>query len=252
MTELLYGRRAASTVGANAPVLDLGRSDELEIKDMHVYYVLFETPMEAALARLPTSLHPAIPAHFGITFWRAKESAIGPFELAFVGLACRSGIKPRHFVHGAFASTKEAQTYFSAKYGFPCQRAEVRQRELYDRIEGSIALDGRTILEVITTNMQPVVGAGATVKYSPALCAAETSAGRKLVQLETSYQFARVMRGTPRATVFDAEALGDAAIKPAFPMSGAHAITTAMLHPPRFMVDPATPAESGGAQKLPR
>ena len=71
MTELLYGRRAASTVGANAPVLDLARTDELEIKDMHVYYVLFETPMEAALARLPTSLHPAIPAHFGIKIGRA-------------------------------------------------------------------------------------------------------------------------------------------------------------------------------------
>lgn len=252
MSALLYGRRAAATTGADAPRLDMRLLDEIELKDLHIYYCLFETPMEAALDRLPPALHPAIPAHVGITFWRAQDSALGAFEFAFIGIACRSGIKPRHFVYGAFTDSPEAARYFAAKYGFPCRRAAVRQREFHDRIEGSVAVDGRTILEVITTNMQPVVGAGATVKYSPALCPAETPAGRKLVQFETSYQFARVIRGTPKATVFDAAALGDAAIRPAFPISGAHAVTTAMLHPPRFMVDPATPAEMGGAQKIPR
>lgn len=250
--ELLYGARAASDYRGPAGQIDLATGEDFVLENLQIYYSLFEVPMQVALAVTPVSLHPAIPAHIGITFWRCDSGPLGPFECAWVGLACRTGIKPRHLIQSAFVTNPAVGAWLQRRYGFSCQTAEVHYRENYDRLCGEVVVGGARILEVVTRGMQPVVGAGASVKYSPALNLAQLGSGNVLVQMEASYAFKRVIRGTPQALHYEAATLGDARVAPMFPMSGTHAVADVTLHAPRFTADLTLPAEQGGARKISR
>ncbi len=252
MTSLLYGLNRERAAAAVAPAIDIDAADELALAEAQIYYVLFEIPMAAARDYLPTALHPSVPAHLGITFWRVADGPLGRFEFAFIGIACRSGIKPRHLIYGAFTDSECAQNYFRTRYGYPCQIATVRQRENYDCISGEILQNDKPCLRVTTSAFQAVIGAGATVKYSPSLNLVTASHNTKLAQLEASYEFQRVVRGEPRIVHFDAARLGAPSIHATFPMSGTHAVCQIALHPVRFLLDVAIPAEAGGVERIRR
>ena len=252
MVELLYGERRAGQVPGGTLPLDLGLVDDVVLPDVDIYYCLFEIPMAVAIPRLPLSVHPSVPAHMGISFWRAKASPVGPFEFAYLGIACRTGIKPRHFVFSAYTNNSMAATFFGERYGIECAIAQVEFKETYDRYMGRIERDGRALLEIVVTNMVALVGASARVKYSPAISVTRCEDGRALAQFEASYDFKRVMRGEARAQTYLAEALGDADVSPVYPMSGTLATCDVTLHPARFLIDLETPAENGGARKIAR
>ena len=252
MSQDLFGERTPDAFATRASIVEVEGQEDVLLPDVHLFYNLFEIPMELALRRLPTSVHPSIPGMLSVTFWRAAKSAFGAFELACVGIACRTGIKPRHLMHAAFVDNEAAAGFLRTRYGFPCRLAAVRQRESYDRIVGTVECAGRTILEVESTSLLPIVGGGSFVKVSPALNLAQIGGAPALLQLEASYEFKRVLRGAPRATVFDAEELGDALVRPAYPVSGTHAIVDLTLHPVRYALDLDRPAEQGGVRALGR
>lgn len=247
---LLYGERAGHSFGTDAAPLVTTRRDDIALKDVEIHYCLFELPMASVLPRLPEALHPSIPAVIGLTVWRCADGPLGAFTLAYVGVACRTGIKPRHLVHGAFCSSAEVGAFLRDRYGFACRTARVHSLETYDRAHSRVEVDGRAVLDLATDRLQPLVGRGAMVKYSPPLNAAKVGDGVALVQMETSFDFKRAARGVPHATVYDAAALGDATLCPHYPISGAFAVADVTLHPPRFKVSPSMPAEKGGASKL--
>lgn len=249
---LLYGQRnPASIVVSDAP-LNLDASDTLVVTDAEIFYCLFEMRMQVAEQLLPASLHPSVPALLGITFIHASDSPLGAFDLAYVGVACRTGIKPRHFIQSAFCDSASGADFFRSRYGFPCQRADVSCRETYDRVRGAVGVDGQSVLDVSITDCIPLLGAGATIKYSPPLNAIKLNDAATLVQFEAAYEFKRVLRGKPRATCFDSGVLGDASLAPTYAIAGSHAVVDLHLMPVRFEVDMAVPAEAGGARKIQR
>lgn len=248
--ELLYGARAPGTFGTNAASLNVNARDEVLLKDVEIHYALFELPMASVLPRLPMSLHPSVPAIIGITAWRCAGGPLGAFTLVYLGVACRTGIKPRHLIHGAFCSSADVGGWLGERYGLQCQTAKVHSLETYDRAHSKVEVGGRTILEMVTDRVQPLAGRGAMVKYSPILNAAKSGADTVLVQMESSFDFKRVNRGTPRVDVFDAAALGDATLVPHYPVSGTFAVADITLHPARFKLDLNVPAERGGAKKM--
>ena len=249
---LLYGERAPATVGLAAAPLDVSAQQALVLPAADILYVLFEMPMKAAVARLPVSLHPSVPAALGITFLHARSSPFGAFTLAYVGIACRTGIKPRHFITGAFCNNEAARTYLGNRYGFACLNATVDYRETYDRVRGAITQDGVILLDVAIVECQPLVGAGGMIKYSPPLTATRVNGAGVMVQFEAAYDFKRSVRGKARLAHYNAQALGDAAVAPVFPIAGSHAVCDVHLLPVRFAVDLEVPAEQGGARKLVR
>lgn len=250
--ELLYGQRAASGIALNDTAFDSAAGDTVVIENAEILYVLYETPMQAALAALPVALHPSIPAIYGITFVRARTGALGAFEAAWCGIACRTGIKPRHFVQAAFSSDAGVGEFLAARYGFACRPATVRLRETFDRVRGTVGQDGAELLDVAITDFLPLVGAGALIKYSPPLNATRVDGKPALVQFEAAYDFKRVLRGKPGLAACDAVALGDAALRPTHPIAGSFAICDLHLMPARFQVDIARPAEAGGASRIAR
>ena len=250
MVELLYGTRAASTVGINAPAFTPSKQADVILPDVEIHYCLFEIPMAVAQARLPTGLHPSVPAMLGITVWRCRAGPLGPFALAYLGIACRTGIKPRHLIHGAFCDKAEVSEWLRMQYGLNCRAAKVHNLEGYDRIHSRVEVAGCPVLDLVTDQAQPLAGRGAMVKYSPILNAVRIGEDTALVQMETSFDFKRVLRGRPHTAIFDAAALGDDSITPNTPVSGTFSIADINLHAPRFKLDVALPAEQGGAKKL--
>jgi hypothetical protein len=197
----LFGGLSLATLSAQSVNFDELLQDDLVFKNAQIYYSLFEIPLAAAQAQLPPSVHPSIPGLLGITFWRISDGPLGPFEFAMIGVACRTGIKPRHLIHAAFASTPQAVEHLRRQYGFPCRLASVQLRESYDRILGSVAENGALILQVETLSLLPIVGANSFIKVSPAITAVADGEGvPELLQFEASYEFKRVLRGMPRRT----------------------------------------------------
>lgn len=250
--ELLYGTRDPATVALPATPLDLAAGDTVVLADAEIFYSLFEMRMHDALARLPVSLHPSIPAVLGVTFIRAHQGPLGAFTLAYVGIACRTGIKPRHFITGAFCDGAQAAAFFASRYGFAVQEAEVHYHETYDRVRGHIGRGGRSLLDLVIAQCIPLVGAGATIKYSPPLNAVSIGGKPALAQFEAAYDYKRVLRGRPQALHLDAAGLGDAAVTPTTAIAGSHAVVDLHLMPVRFQVDLSVPAEHGGASKVQR
>ena len=74
---LLYGQRTPETLVLAADALDLSPQETLLLPAVEILYVLFEMPMQVALARLPVSLHPSVPAVLGMTVIHAKHSPFG-------------------------------------------------------------------------------------------------------------------------------------------------------------------------------
>ena len=245
MPEFLFGEGDGSALlkaanfGATAP-------SSLRVENVDVFYSLFEISMQDALSLIPTGLHPSIPAVLGVTFWRAKESELGPFNLAFVALACRTGIKPRHLVLHAYTDSAEAQDYFGKQYAFNCEIAEVFFQENFDRFYGKVTQGEAVLLESETTEALPLVGGGTAVKYSPPLNATNMDDRDVLVQFEAAYDFKRAARGKPKLIQ------GSGAVQAKTPVSGTHAVCDIDFLPARFTVDMLLPAEAGGAKKIPR
>ncbi len=250
--ELLYGSRAPSTVSVAQATFDVSPQETLILPDVQILYVLHEMPMQAALKCLPIALHPSIPAVLGMTVIHAKQSPFGEFTLAYLGIACRTGIRPRHFITGAFCGNTAAANYFGSRYGFDCKPATVSYRETYDRVRGEVVVDGHSILDVAIAECTPLVGAGGIIKYSPPLNATRVNGAAALVQFEAAYDFKRSVRGRSQLATFDAAALGDAALTPTMGIAGSHAVVDLHLMQARFQCDLTTPAEAGGARKIAR
>ena len=243
MPEFLYGEGDGSVLRKAANFGDT-RPTSLTIENVDVFYSLFEISMQDALSIIPTGLHPSIPAVMGVTFWRAKDSELGPFNLAFVAVACRTGIKPRHLVLNAYTDSVQAQSYFGAQYAFDCEIAEVFFQENFDRFYGKVTANNNVVLESETTEALPLVGGGTAVKYSPPLNGTAIDGRDVLVQFEAAYDFKRAARGKPKLTQLAGT------VKANTPISGTHAICDIEFLPARFTVDMLLPAEAGGAKKI--
>lgn len=247
--QLLYGQRPAGTFGVQAAPLLPDTDGEVVLKNVQVHYSLFELPMASVLPRLPGALHPSVPAAIGLTVWRCLDGPLGSFSVAWVGVACRTGIKPRHLVHGAFCDREDAARWLRDRYGLACRHATIASLETHDRAWSRIDVDGTAALELACENPQPLVP-GSTVKYSPVLNAARVQDRLALVQMEVAFDFHRVMRGVPKLPAYAAGLMGDDALAPHYPVSGTWAEVDITLLPPRFKLDPEIPAEKGGASRL--
>ena len=248
--ELLYGERAQADFPQPGNALTFSDRNAVELADVEIFYSLFELPMGVAIARLPESLHPSIPAVMATNFWHAPSSPFGEFHLAYVALACRTGIKPRHLIVGSWCDNPAAAQFFRERYGFDCQAAAIQCRETFERVIGRIVVDDATILETVGTEFVPIVSGGGSVKYSPPLNLAMIDGQAMLAQFEGAYTFKRVLRGNAINQIYRASALGDDAIKPTSPIAGTLAVCDVHLLPVRFQVDLAIPAEAGGASKI--
>jgi hypothetical protein len=246
----LYGTRQKAKTTLPFAEIAHTAGTSMSVADMGLYTILFETSMEAALHYLPPSLHPSVPALMSITFYQAAESPLGAFNLAVIGLGCRSGTKPRMLTLSAFADTDAACNFFRSEFGYPVRKAVVKTGTVADSITGSIALENNIILDVVTNDPIDIVGSGATLKIWGALNPVQTDTGSYLIQTETDYTFKTLQRGKPLINKYEQVALSSPDIFPTWPVMGSLATVDIDFKPTRYLLDVLKAAESGGVTNL--
>jgi hypothetical protein len=201
-----------------------------------IHAALFEVPYAQAIRLLPPSLHPSTPAYATLSFYRVPDSEAGAFEFAVMGIACRSGIRPRMLTLSAFAST-DAAVALLGSWGFAARRAAVRTRFGYDAIRSEIVTDAGTIVEAVTMNPEILLGSARAIRYPQALNLARCGGREGLMQFDIAFEYNETYRGALTLPLFDADAMTGGRLRPTDMIAGTYARLDATLMPAKSFLD---------------
>jgi hypothetical protein len=215
----------------------------VELPGAEVLQAVFEMPVSAREALVPTALHPTNPALCVILAWRCPASPWGPFGLAQVRAQARSGLRPRGFVLGAVCDNAAAADALATDFGFPARIGEVLLRRAYDAAWLEVAVSGQTILALEGLDPEPLLPID--VVYSVTLNLADTPRGPRLLQVEPEYAVSRAERLRPRLLSFHPDGWGDRHLDPYHAVSASVASADIVIPRLRFVCRPDTLAFTG-------
>jgi hypothetical protein len=245
-------------VGANqeldasrASVLSAFNGATLKAESASIHYCLLEAPVAQTIAMLPTGLHPCIPGVIASLHYHFPDTELGAFQLLTTAMFCRSGAKHRMMTLSAFTDSEKARAFFHEGWGYQLRLADIKLVVHYDRVQSTVAVSDRVLLDVVTNDPIALTGPGASVRYAQTLNLARTPQGLKFVQVDTSYDFKSSARGVPRFNVYDGASLGDPNPTPVHPVSGTLARADVVFGAIRFLADPYVTAEAGGISFAP-
>ena len=230
-----------------APRLASLRTAPETLPRVEILHLMYEIDDRAMQELLPQALHPSIPPTATFVFWRCREGPLGAFTLAQVRIGSRAGLRPRGFLVGSYCDSATAADALRGRWGFNCRPGDVRLRRYYDRATGTVAADGRSILDV--TLIDPVPISGVEVFYQDnmnlALASADGPERPWLVQVDPEYTFYRTERGRPLVERFVQEAWSTEGLRPVHPVSASYAVCDLTLPRIRYIVDPDRPVFEG-------
>ena len=223
------------------------KTDALTLKGVQILELHMEIDDDPADALIPKTMHPAIPMYAIFNVMHAPQSEWGPFTIAEVRAAGRTGVRPRGFVLRSYVDNDEAAKGLTSRWGFPVAKADVNLRVSHDRITGRVKLGGKTVLEVEEQDRDSI--SGNDIQYIASMHLAHSKVDNKLVvvQVDPEYVFHKAERGRPRVVTLDPEAFG--ATSKSLNVMGAISacFTTADITLPkvRYICNPDVPAMQG-------
>jgi hypothetical protein len=233
---MLQGTADVDSIAAGAPFVDMPAAEALTIPRAEVLQVAWELAAADRDALLPPALHPVNPPVVTFSFLRADECAYGPFTLAETRLLCRSGLRTRGFLVGAFVDNAEVATVLTSGWGYRIAPAEVTLSHRYDGTSGEVVRDGAVVLA--TGHISPVHLSSSDLQYTATMQPARLERGIRLLQVERDYQFARAERGTPYVRAFDPTAWGEPRLRLSHPVSASSASADVTFRPVRYVCRP--------------
>lgn len=238
--------RGTDTGKADAPAFVREAFEPIHLPGVRVHYMMAEMPMSEAMAALPPSLSPSIPAHCTITAFDVPDSPAGKFSLVLASIGCRSGIRPRMLTRSAFVSGATAQDFLWKHSAIRCDVAEVGTQFAYHATITRVALGDRLLLDAETFNPEPIVSSGAAVKFCPQLSRVSMDGNVGLVQGDMSFIYHATERGTLRFNHIDGPALGLGHETPSFLVCGVRTTVDVELRPSSLFFDlTLRPGEDG-------
>ncbi len=211
------------------------------------YQVMFEIESEHVASMLPPALHPTDPPTVTFTAIRAVDSPVGTFTVIRTRIGCRAGVRPRGYVVGGYIDNPDAGRQIAEQWAFPTKAAQTSLSKRYHDIVAEVVLDGRTILRTSLVDPKPL--AGSEIQFAANMHLARVqrngSVVPRLVQVDPELSIHRASCGRPRIDVFEAEAWGDARIKPVYPVSAWHVVADLELPRIRYLCDPNITALQG-------
>lgn len=238
----LVGTRPVSAF-ESGPLVSEPASAHWQLPGCGILQLMYEIDAAAMTSLLPPALHPTIPPTLVFTITNVPDSPAGPFVLAEVKVGGRSGARPRGLLMKGYCNAATAATALAAHWGYPLEVADCHVVKRYDRVYGSVARDGRTLLDITLLNPEPI--AGNDIQYLAGLNVArvlrEGAELPRLVQVDPDYTFRSADRGKPSLDAFDAEAWGLAGAVPNHPVSASYAVADITMPELRYLVDPALP-----------
>jgi hypothetical protein len=236
----LVGTRPAASF-ENGPLVTEPQTESLTIASCGILQVMYEIDADAMTSLLPPALHPTIPPTVVFTVTNVPDSPAGPFVMAETKVGCRSGARPRGLLVNGFCSTPQAAQALAARWGYPMTAADVTFGKRYDRIQGTVNLNGKTVLDILLMNPEPI--AGNDIQYLANLNVAKITRDgavvSRLVQSDPDYTFRSADRGKPMLEAFDAEAFGLPGAVPIYAVSASYAVADIAMPELRYLVDPA-------------
>jgi len=220
---------------------------ELHLDDVDILQVLYEIGFTDLESLVPPALNPTIPPVVTFLAYRARESVFGPFSLVQLRLSARAGVRPRAFLVSAFCDNPALAEVLSASWGYRTRPGAMQLRRFHDRVECSVVVDRRPILELALVDPQPITGHD--VQYPPGMHLARVEDAHgvrpRLVQVDTEYEFRRADRGRPELRTFDPAAWGNERLVPTEPISASFAACTVDIAAVRYVCNPDIPASEG-------
>jgi hypothetical protein len=180
-------------------------------------HIMCEIERAGATRALPPALHPQNMPTLSMYVLRCPETEIGPITLAQVGIASRSGTWPCNYLLRTVVHEQAAADALAARVGDRCTVGDVNLLVRSDRVTGSAAIDGETILE-IGCHLPTPISAGDVAYYSN-INLAETPRGTELAYYERRMDVKKADRGAPMITTFDAAAWGSDLVRLTYPVS---------------------------------
>ena len=236
---MLTGTADLDTLARSAPAMASLDPDPMTSEDVEVLQAVFEMAYSSREVTLPPGLHPTTPPMMVVLAWRVPNSEWGPFAMAQVRVACRSGVRPRGFVAGCLVSSAAAAAGLAGRWGFPAVTGPVHLERFYD----SVVLEAGDAIHLTGLDPDPL-GPG-DVQYTVTTTLAHTPRGLRLVQVEPEYELRRVERIRPRLDGFDAAAWGMADLAPRHPVSATIGVGTLSIPRLRFVSKPDVLAFEG-------
>lgn len=230
---------------ASAPVVSALAQAPVVLERAEILHVMYEIESSHIDDMLPPALHRTDPPIVTILAIKASDSALGTFTFVQARVGCRAGVRPRGFVTGGYIDS--ATPALAERWGFSLREADVALDPHYHDVAATVAIEGRPILQMSLVDPTPLSGAEIQFAASmhPARVQRDGAAAPRLVQVDPELIFYRAARGTPRLDVFEADAWGEARIKPVYPVSAWYALCDLSLPRVRYICDPDIPALQG-------
>jgi len=225
------------------------KTDALTLKGVQILELHMEIDDDPAIALLPATMHPAIPQYAIFNVVHAPNSEWGPFTIAEVRVAGRTGVRPRGFVLRSYIDNDDAAKGLSSRWGFPVAKGDVNLRVLHDRIVGRVKLGGKTVYEIEEQDRDSI--GGGDIQYIASMHLARNKDDGKvvLVQVDPEWVFHKAERGRPHIISLDSQAWAAGNLLRAdYPISATCCICDVTLGKIRYICDPAKDAFQGTTQ----
>ena len=156
-------------------------------------------------------------------FYSVPDSRFGPFTIGMVRVSSLAGISRFGYAVRGWVDNEHVAAEFGRRFGYRLEPGVVRIRRRYDRVWGTVEVDGALMLEAGLTDPQPV--AGKDVNHAGHLNLARIvnergEAAPTLVQAGPVLAFSSSDHGKPQVTAFDVE--GDRARRSVLADLGVH------------------------------
>ncbi len=230
--------------GAPTVTLD-GR--EVRIDNVEILQVLYEIEARDIEALVPPALNPDDSARRQLSRVPRRRK---PVRSLFDGAGPRP---PRArpsvpaFLVSAVCDNPTAAEALSTSWGFRILPGTIRMVRFHDRVNCSVDVDRRTILQLALVDPEPITGHD--IQYAPGMHLARVQDDKgirpRLVQVDTEYEFRRADRGRPELGTFDAAAWGDERLVPTQPVSASCTTCDVIITPVRYICNPDIPAAEG-------
>ncbi len=228
------------------PTIEGYGTEPLTLKGARIVEAHMEIEDDPADALLPKTMHPAVPAYaiFNVTSY--PESPFGPFAIAEIRIAGRTGVRPRGHVLRSYVNNEAAAKELAARWGYPVAAGEVSVVLRHDRVIGRASVGGKTVLEIEEIDRDSI--SGGDIQYIASMHLSRNKGDGKpvLVQVDPEYVFARAERGRPRVVTLDAAAFrADGHLRVTWPIAATYAVADVTLPRLRYVCNPELPALQG-------
>ena len=240
---MLAGTADPSKLGASAPRLETLDAAPLALTGVEVLRARFEIARREIETFFPPALQASLPPLVCFEIWRCTGGPLGPFQLAQARLTCRSGVRGRLLLVGSVCDSPTAAATLRSGWGFAARPGTIELRRSYDRVDASVSLDDRTVLEL--SLVDPVPLGPDDIQFMSSVHPAHTPRGLRLLQVDPDYACARNERGRAVLRGLDAAAWGEPRIRVTWPLAATLSLADVTLARLRFASRPEQSAFFG-------